>query len=163
LINPTAVFFQNQAGNVPHPELTEQQRQHIKERCMSPTTYYNAAGVPIRPFLTRGSVAERVLIFEKCPTEVRDRSGNSLFTTASSAVALPASAAGHHLHQSHRSSNGNLSTWRTNEVQSRAQVSNSQPIFLLIKEKKITQTSPLNYPSLSFYLCPFSSTIFLFQ
>ncbi|CAG0921573.1 unnamed protein product, partial [Notodromas monacha] len=90
-----AEWFRRKAarkGNLPHPELTEQQRQHIKERSMSPTTYYNAAGVPIRPFLTRGSVAERVLIFEKCPTEVRDRTGA-----------------------------GSLGTWRTNEVQSRAQ------------------------------------------
>lgn len=28
-----------------------------------------AAGAPVRPFLTRGSVAERVLMFEKCPSE----------------------------------------------------------------------------------------------
>ncbi|KAI5694223.1 hypothetical protein M8J76_008617 [Diaphorina citri] len=40
-------------------------------------TALNAAGTsssllssPIRPFLTRGSVAERVLLFEKCPTEL---------------------------------------------------------------------------------------------
>lgn len=29
-----------------------------------------APGNPVRPFLTRGSVAERVLIFEKCPAEL---------------------------------------------------------------------------------------------
>ncbi|GBP18550.1 hypothetical protein EVAR_13011_1 [Eumeta japonica] len=28
-----------------------------------------AAGAPVRPFLTRGSVAERVLMFERCPSE----------------------------------------------------------------------------------------------
>lgn len=28
-------------------------------------------GSPVRPFLTRGSVAERVLIFERCPSELR--------------------------------------------------------------------------------------------
>ncbi|XP_049799692.1 uncharacterized protein LOC126234997 [Schistocerca nitens] len=44
---------------VPHPELTSQQRQHIRQ----------SASNPVRPFLTRGSVAERVLIFEKCPSE----------------------------------------------------------------------------------------------
>nr|CAD7403657.1 unnamed protein product [Timema cristinae] len=51
--------------SVPHPELTTQQRQHIRANSVS------GAGVnPVRPFLTRGSVAERVLIFEKCPTEL---------------------------------------------------------------------------------------------
>lgn len=46
--------------NVPHPELTSQQKQHIRQ----------SGANPVRPFLTRGSVAERVLIFEKCPTEL---------------------------------------------------------------------------------------------
>lgn len=41
-------------GSVPHPEL--------RARPTIPN--------PVRPFLTRGSVAERVLIFEKCPTEL---------------------------------------------------------------------------------------------
>lgn len=49
---------------VPHPELTNQQKQHI--RAAATGTGNN----PIRPFLTRGSVAERVLIFEKCPSEL---------------------------------------------------------------------------------------------
>ncbi|XP_015604965.1 uncharacterized protein LOC107272377 isoform X2 [Cephus cinctus] len=49
---------------VPHPELTTQQRQHI--RAAATGTGNN----PVRPFLTRGSVAERVLIFEKCPSEL---------------------------------------------------------------------------------------------
>lgn len=49
---------------VPHPELTTQQKQHIRAQADK------VAGSPIRPFLTRGSVAERVLIFEKCPSEL---------------------------------------------------------------------------------------------
>ncbi|KAF4524700.1 hypothetical protein B566_EDAN014301 [Ephemera danica] len=51
-------------ASVPHPELTSQQRQHIRERAGPPSS---AVLNPVRPFLTRGSVAERVLIFEKCP------------------------------------------------------------------------------------------------
>ncbi|XP_065337542.1 uncharacterized protein LOC135938002 isoform X3 [Cloeon dipterum] len=61
-------------GAVPHPELTVQQKQHIRERgsaaaaAAASATGANALGTnPVRPFLTRGSVAERVLIFEKCP------------------------------------------------------------------------------------------------
>lgn len=50
---------------VPHPELTNQQKQHI--RAAAAATMGNN---PVRPFLTRGSVAERVLIFEKCPSEL---------------------------------------------------------------------------------------------
>uniref|UniRef100_A0A023F3S4 Protein phosphatase 2 regulatory subunit n=1 Tax=Triatoma infestans TaxID=30076 RepID=A0A023F3S4_TRIIF len=42
---------------VPHPE-THKQRLSV------------LGGNPVRPFLTRGSVAERVLIFEKCPSEL---------------------------------------------------------------------------------------------
>ncbi|XP_046391886.1 uncharacterized protein LOC124160168 isoform X2 [Ischnura elegans] len=65
---------------VPHPELTSQQKQHIRERSGANQASWNqgaaggAAGAggaganPVRPFLTRGSVAERVLIFEKCPS-----------------------------------------------------------------------------------------------
>ena len=72
---------------LPHPELTLQQRQHLRERNLQQLQQqqqhgasasgsgsggiqiqYTSSGVPIRPFLTRGSVAERVLIFEKCPT-----------------------------------------------------------------------------------------------
>ncbi|XP_026830223.1 uncharacterized protein LOC105282738 isoform X2 [Ooceraea biroi] len=51
---------------VPHPELTSQQRQHIRAAVAATATGNN----PVRPFLTRGSVAERVLIFEKCPSEL---------------------------------------------------------------------------------------------
>ena len=50
---------------VPHPELTTQQKQHIRAAAATGT-----GNNPIRPFLTRGSVAERVLIFEKCPSEL---------------------------------------------------------------------------------------------
>ncbi|EGI58972.1 Serine/threonine-protein phosphatase 2A regulatory subunit B'' subunit alpha [Acromyrmex echinatior] len=50
---------------VPHPELTNQQKQHIRTAVTTGT-----GNNPIRPFLTRGSVAERVLIFEKCPSEL---------------------------------------------------------------------------------------------
>jgi serine/threonine-protein phosphatase 2A regulatory subunit B'' len=45
---------------VPHPELTVIQRQHLRQTTSN----------PIRPFLTRGSVAERVLIFERCPSDL---------------------------------------------------------------------------------------------
>lgn len=50
---------------VPHPELTTQQKQHIRAAAATGT-----GNNPIRPFLTRGSVAERVLIFEKCPSDL---------------------------------------------------------------------------------------------
>nr|CAG4640610.1 EOG090X00JH [Eulimnadia texana] len=80
---------------LPHPQLTTQQRQHLRERSLyqqnmaqvpavaassaQPGVQYTASGIPIRPFLTRGSVAERVLIFEKCPTmiEPRDKTAGS--------------------------------------------------------------------------------------
>lgn len=45
---------------VPHPELTSSQKQHMRQ----------TAANPVRPFLTRGSVAERVLIFERCPSDL---------------------------------------------------------------------------------------------
>lgn len=48
---------------VPHPELTSTQRQHLRQ-------VQTASPNPVRPFLTRGSVAERVLIFERCPSEL---------------------------------------------------------------------------------------------
>ncbi|XP_050538247.1 serine/threonine-protein phosphatase 2A regulatory subunit B'' subunit beta isoform X2 [Daktulosphaira vitifoliae] len=61
-----------QQEQVPHPELTDHQRANIRS---------NHQSNPVRPFLTRGSVAERVLIFEKCPTELMK---NSSGTTAQS-------------------------------------------------------------------------------
>ena len=78
---------------VPHPELTTQQKQHIRAAAATGT-----GNNPVRPFLTRGSVAERVLIFEKCPSELLlDKRG-------------PRQPA--------------INTWRTgHEVQSKAQVS----------------------------------------
>nr|CAG4647646.1 EOG090X00JH [Moina brachiata]SVE92839.1 EOG090X00JH [Moina brachiata] len=54
---------------LPHPELTQQQKQHLRERSLQ-HGQLTPTGTPIRPFLTRGSVAERVLIFEKCPAAV---------------------------------------------------------------------------------------------
>ncbi|XP_025208318.1 serine/threonine-protein phosphatase 2A regulatory subunit B'' subunit alpha isoform X2 [Melanaphis sacchari] len=55
-----------QQEQVPHPELTDHQRAHIRSN--------HHQSNPVRPFLTRGSVAERVLIFEKCPTELMKNS-----------------------------------------------------------------------------------------
>ncbi|CAG0886984.1 unnamed protein product [Cyprideis torosa] len=89
---------------LPHPELTEAQKQHIRERSISPTGY-TSAGVAIRPFLTRGSVAERVYIFEKCPPEIKDRTGLHHKGTGVSPG----------------SSGTNLGAWRSNEVHNRAQ------------------------------------------
>ncbi|KAJ8870960.1 hypothetical protein PR048_027262 [Dryococelus australis] len=64
---PVAARGRLEAGRtVPHPELTNLQRQHLLRTV--PGAAAAAAGAnPVRPFLTRGSVAERVLIFEKCP------------------------------------------------------------------------------------------------
>lgn len=42
---------------VPHPELSATRNLNLRSSSSS----------PVRPFLTRGSVAERVMIFEKCP------------------------------------------------------------------------------------------------
>jgi len=49
----------------PHPELTPQQRQHISNRTATPTA--SQQSVPIRRMMPGGSVAERVLMFEKVP------------------------------------------------------------------------------------------------
>lgn len=57
-----------QQEQVPHPELTDHQRANIRS---------NHQSNPVRPFLTRGSVAERVLIFEKCPTELMKNSATN--------------------------------------------------------------------------------------
>nr|CAH7713626.1 unnamed protein product [Callosobruchus chinensis] len=53
---------------VPHPELTANQRQHLRANAGAAMT--GSSVNPVRPFLTRGSVAERVLIFERCPSDL---------------------------------------------------------------------------------------------
>ena len=56
----------------PHPELTPQQKQHISERS-SPANFANSGANPLMgnsvqpPKRFGGSVAERVMIFERCP------------------------------------------------------------------------------------------------
>ena len=85
----------------PHPELTPQQRQHIIERsnstgsmappaaasanAASPVLNYSSQGFPMRRFLSGGSVAERVLAFEKSPT---------VFGLGSPATAAPSALSG---------------------------------------------------------------------
>lgn len=69
---------------VPHPELTDHQRANIRSH-HHPSLQSN----PVRPFLTRGSVAERVLIFEKCPTELMKYSAAGTGVAANSAVQSP--------------------------------------------------------------------------
>ena len=51
--------------SAPHPELTPEQKQHISERTHSGLM---PAGAPLRRMLPGGSVAERVLMFEKSPS-----------------------------------------------------------------------------------------------
>lgn len=63
---------------VPHPELTDHQRANIQR------SNHHQQSNPVRPFLTRGSVAERVLIFEKCPTELMKTSGTAVNTAPQS-------------------------------------------------------------------------------
>lgn len=89
---------------VPHPELTSQQKQHIRTAVATGTS-----NNPVRPFLTRGSVAERVLIFEKCPSELLlDKRGPRQPT---------------------------INTWRgSHEVQNKAQVIFSILIKFLLKK-----------------------------
>jgi len=63
-------------ATLPHPELTDQQKAHIRERSQSPNAaaLHAAAGAAaIRPFLTQGSVAERVMIFERAPVEMKPK------------------------------------------------------------------------------------------
>lgn len=98
-------------SSLPHPELTDQQKAHIRERSQSPTAGYNSAGVAIRPFLTQGSVAERVLIFERAPAEMKPKPGPPI-AAAPTDKRRPA-----------------LSTWRDpNEVRSLAQVSTGEGV-----------------------------------
>jgi len=51
--------------SAPHPELTPEQKQHISERSSSGLM---PVGAPLRRMLPGGSVAERVLMFEKSPS-----------------------------------------------------------------------------------------------
>ena len=51
----------------PHPELTPAQRQHIQDKRTIPNQEIQASPVP-RRFNTGGSVAERVMIFERAPS-----------------------------------------------------------------------------------------------
>ena len=100
-------FLVGSISALPHPELTDQQKAHIRERSQSPTAGYNSAGVAIRPFLTQGSVAERVLIFERAPTEMKPKPGAPLTAAPAPDKRRPA-----------------ISAWRDpNEVHSMAQVS----------------------------------------
>ncbi|XP_052133127.1 general transcriptional corepressor trfA-like [Frankliniella occidentalis] len=89
------------ANKVPHPASRPRQHASTPAAPHSPN--------PVRPFLTRGSVAERVLIFEKCPTELLRDSARR-----------PAPA------------------WRApqGEVQARAQVSLDERIFFTSLFKK---------------------------
>ncbi|XP_077555415.1 uncharacterized protein LOC144169881 [Haemaphysalis longicornis] len=67
LNSPEALFLEaSSPPSIPHPRLTSSQKQHIRERSLSPTERTHMH-VPVRPFLTKGSVAERVLLFERCP------------------------------------------------------------------------------------------------
>lgn len=67
LNSPEALFLEaSSPPSIPHPRLTSSQKQHIRERSLSPTERVHMH-VPVRPFLTKGSVAERVLLFERCP------------------------------------------------------------------------------------------------
>ena len=83
---------------LPHPELTVQQRQHLRERInlhgpASGAIQYTSTGIPIRPFLTRGSVAERVLIFEKCPTAIVASSSHNEAARSAASSSSPAGSA----------------------------------------------------------------------
>lgn len=86
--------------SIPHPKLTTAQKQHIKERSLSPTDRHSH--VPIRPFLTKGSVAERVLLFECCPDRALERTSSG-----------------------NKSKQNLISTWRpgNSDVQNKTQVS----------------------------------------
>lgn len=68
----------NSVSSVGRPSRTlDNSGRRSSDTSMGPRTGSNAPGQsssllssPIRPFLTRGSVAERVLLFEKCPTDL---------------------------------------------------------------------------------------------
>lgn len=71
LNSPDGLYLEG-APTIPHPKLTSSQKQHIRERSLSPTDRTHTH-VPVRPFLTKGSVAERVLLFERCPERNLER------------------------------------------------------------------------------------------
>lgn len=115
---------------LPHPELTVQQKQHLRERNLQQhgagghhatsvglPVQYTSTGIPIRPFLTRGSVAERVLIFEKCPTTIMTESATKSDKVTSAATAATAE-------KTKRAGSPAPQPWRhSNDVQTRVQVS----------------------------------------
>lgn len=136
---------------LPHPELTVQQRQHLRERInlhgpASGAVQYTSTGIPIRPFLTRGSVAERVLLFEKCPTAIvasssqmetvrsqvpSSTSGNTGSSASSSANPSPTEA----VQKTKRAGSPAPQSWRhsSDAVQSRSQVSASFPSRVMFR------------------------------
>lgn len=127
---------------LPHPELTVQQKQHLRERNLQQqgssghhvgsvglAVQYTSTGIPIRPFLTRGSVAERVLIFEKCPTTITatDSSSKSEKVTSAASPTTP--------EKSKRAGSPAPQPWRhSNDVQTRVQVSLFLSSFLLFDD-----------------------------
>ncbi|XP_066967956.1 mucin-2-like isoform X1 [Macrobrachium rosenbergii] len=122
------------AGSIsalPHPELTDQQKAHIRERSQSPTTGYNSAGVAIRPFLTQGSVAERVLIFERAPAEMKPKPGAPTSGPPTTEKRRPA-----------------ISTWRDpNEVRSLAQFWNILNFLGALDDMTEGVVTPVSPPS----------------
>jgi len=54
----------NEVPSAPHPELTAEQKQHISER----SSGLMQPGAPTRRMLSGGSVADRVMMFEKSPS-----------------------------------------------------------------------------------------------
>ena len=61
------IAAKNKQAAPPHPELTPQQRQHIYERSTPNGTLLANSQQPLRRIMSGGSVAERVMIFERCP------------------------------------------------------------------------------------------------
>ena len=61
------IAAKNKQAAPPHPELTPQQRQHIYERSTPSGAALANSQQPLRRIMSGGSVAERVMIFERCP------------------------------------------------------------------------------------------------
>jgi len=61
------IAAKNKPAAPPHPELTPQQRQHIFERNTPSGSLVGNSQQPLRRIMSGGSVAERVMIFERCP------------------------------------------------------------------------------------------------